>query len=70
MVVLDMPWISDRDEQLFSRIHRVSRVHNVEIYRLVSTGTIDAMIAGLNDEQRAVVAKASPRRLSEMIKEK
>jgi SNF2 family DNA or RNA helicase len=70
MVVLDMPWVSDRDEQLFSRIHRVSRVHNVEIYRLVSTGTIDAMIAGLNDEQRAVVAKASPRRLSEMIKEK
>jgi SNF2 family DNA or RNA helicase len=70
MVVLDMPWISDRDEQLFSRIHRVSRVHNVEIYRLVSTGTIDAMIAGLNEEQREVVSKASPRKLSEMIRDK
>jgi SNF2 family DNA or RNA helicase len=68
MVVLDMPWVSDRDEQLFARIHRVSRVHKVEIYRLVSTGTIDVMLAGLNDEQRAVVAKASPRKLSEMLR--
>jgi len=66
MVVLDMPWVSDRDEQLFSRIHRVSRIHNVEIYRLVSTGTIDAWIAGLNDQQRAAVSTASPRKLSEL----
>jgi SNF2 family DNA or RNA helicase len=69
MVVLDMPWVSDRDEQLNSRIHRVSRIHQVEIYRLVSVGTIDMMLAGLNEEQRAVVAKASPRKLSEMLKE-
>jgi SNF2 family DNA or RNA helicase len=70
MVVLDMPWVSDRDEQLNARIHRVSRIHQVEIYRLVSVGTIDMMLAGLNEEQRAVVAKASPRKLSEMLKEK
>ena len=66
MVVLDMPWVSDRDEQLFSRIHRVSRIHNVEIYRLVSVGTVDAWIASLNEEQREVVAKSSPRKLSEL----
>lgn len=66
MVVLDMPWISDRDEQLFSRIHRVSRMHQVTIYRLVSVDSIDEWIALLNEEQRAAVSTASPRRLSEM----
>jgi SNF2 family DNA or RNA helicase len=66
MVVLDMPWISDRDDQLFSRIHRVSRMHQVTIYRLVSTGTIDEWIAMLNEEQRTAVATASPVKLSEM----
>jgi SNF2 family DNA or RNA helicase len=70
MVILDMPWISDRDEQLISRIHRVSRIHQVTIYRLVSTDTIDEWLANLNDEQRAVVSKASPRKLSEMINDK
>ena len=69
MVVLDQPWISDQDEQLTARIHRVSRIHQVIIYRLISTGTIDELMAGLTDEQRAVVAKASPRKLSEMLKE-
>jgi SNF2 family DNA or RNA helicase len=66
MVVLDMPWISDRDEQLFSRIHRVSRIHNVEIYRLVSTGTIDQWIALLNEEQRTAVSTYGPKKLSEL----
>jgi SNF2 family DNA or RNA helicase len=66
MVVLDMPWISDRDEQLNARIHRVSRIHQVEIYRLISVDTIDQWLANLNDEQREVVKKASPRKLSEI----
>jgi SNF2 family DNA or RNA helicase len=69
MVVLDMPWISDKDDQLEARIHRVSRIHQVTVYRLVSSGTIDEMMAGLTDEQRAVVVKSSPRKLSEMMKE-
>jgi SNF2 family DNA or RNA helicase len=68
MVVLDQPWVSDKDEQLTARIHRVSRIHQVTVYRLVSSGTIDEMMAGLTDDQRAVVAKASPRKLSEMLK--
>jgi SNF2 family DNA or RNA helicase len=66
MVVLDMPWVSDRDEQLNSRIHRVSRIHQVTVYRLVSVGTIDNWIALLNEEQRTVVATASPRKISEL----
>jgi SNF2 family DNA or RNA helicase len=66
MVILDMPWISDRDEQLISRIHRVSRIHKVTIYRLVSIDTIDQWLANLNDEQREVVKNASPRKISEL----
>jgi SNF2 family DNA or RNA helicase len=69
MVVIDQPWISDQDEQLTARIHRVSRIHQVIIYRLVSIGTIDEWMASLTAEQREVVAKASPRKLSEMLKE-
>ena len=66
MVVLDLPWVSDRDEQLNARIHRVSRIHQVIVYRLVSVGTVDEWMASLTDEQRAVVAGASPRKLSEL----
>lgn len=66
MVVLDMPWVSDRDEQLNARIHRVSRIHQVTIYRLISIDTIDQWLANLNDEQREVVKNASPKKLSEL----
>jgi len=69
MIVVDQPWISDKDEQLEARIHRVSRIHQVTVYRLVSTGTVDEWMAGLTDEQRAVIATASPRKLSEILKE-
>jgi Zierdtviridae DNA helicase len=69
MIVIDPPWLSDDDEQLNARIHRVSRIHQVIIYRLISSGTYEEWMAKLTDEQRAVVAKASPRKLSEMLKE-
>ena len=69
MIVVDQPWISDKDEQLEARIHRVSRIHQVTVYRLVSTGTVDAWMAGLTDDQRAVIVKASPRKLSAMLRE-
>lgn len=67
MVVIDQPWLDDTDQQLNSRIHRVSRIHQVTVYRLVSSGTVDAWMASLNEEQREVVLKASPRKLSEMV---
>jgi SNF2 family DNA or RNA helicase len=69
MVVIDQPWISDQDDQLEPRIHRVSRIHQVTVYRLISTGTVDEWMASLTDEQRETVSKASPRKLSEMMKE-
>jgi len=69
MVVIDQPWISDRDEQLENRIHRLSRMHNVTVYRLVSIGTIDEWMANLTDTQKAAISTASPRKLSETIAE-
>jgi len=69
MVVIDQPWISDQDEQLEARIHRVSRIHQVIVYRLLSLGTVDEWMASLTNDQREAVAKASPRKLSEMLKE-
>ena len=69
MVVIDPPWLSDDDEQLYARIHRVSRIHQVTIYRLLSTGTVDELMAGLTQEQRAVLATADPRKLSDLIRE-
>lgn len=69
MVVLDLPWVDDKDEQLNARIHRVSRIHQVIIYRLVSVGAIDEWMASLTTEQRAAVANASPRALSELALE-
>lgn len=69
MVVIDPPWLSDDDEQLYARIHRVSRIHQVTIYRLLSVGTIDGWISSLTDAQREVLATADPRKLSDLIRE-
>lgn len=69
MVVIDDPWKSDTFKQLRDRIHRVSRVHQVIVYRLISNGTIEEDIASLSDEQRRIVETSSPKKLSEMLAE-
>jgi SNF2 family DNA or RNA helicase len=67
MVLLDFPWKSDEDEQMESRIHRVSRVHPVTVWRLCSLGTIDEWMAGLTEEQRELLGRVGPDH--ELIKE-
>lgn len=69
MIVIDDPWKSDTSKQLHDRIHRVSRIHQVTIYRLLSKDTIEEWIADLTDEQRRVLEAASPRKLSEMMRD-
>jgi SNF2 family DNA or RNA helicase len=69
MIVIDDPWKSDTSKQLHDRIHRVSRVHQVTVYRLLSVGTIEEWMAGLTEEQRRVLETASPKKLSEMVLE-
>lgn len=50
LIFLDIPRNPDVQEQVEDRIHRVSRIHNVTIWRLRSRGTIDVLIAAKNDE--------------------
>ena len=69
MVFLDMPWTSDEAVQVESRIHRVSRMHQVTVYRLASVGTVDTWIASLSDDQKRTLEAASPKAFREAVKE-
>lgn len=60
LVYLDLPWTSDEQAQVDARIHRISRIHNVTVYRLMSRGTIDERMAGMTDEQRRIIQMARP----------
>jgi SNF2 family DNA or RNA helicase len=60
MIFLDLPWTADEAEQVESRIHRVSRMHNVMVWRLFSLDTVDEWIAGLTEEQRQLLQAAHP----------
>lgn len=64
LVFTDLPWTSDETEQVENRVHRVSRIHRVSVYRLGSRGTIDEKIAALNDDQLTVLRSARPQALS------
>lgn len=50
LILVDIPRNPDVQEQVEDRIHRVSRLHNVTIWRLRSRGTIDVTISAKNDE--------------------
>jgi hypothetical protein len=50
LIFVDIPRNPDIQEQVEDRIHRVSRMHNVTIWRLRSRGTIDVTISAKNDE--------------------
>lgn len=44
LIIIDETWVPDDQEQLEDRIHRVSRIHQVMIYRLNTAETIDEYI--------------------------
>lgn len=60
MILLDLPWTDDAIRQVEDRIHRVSRIHNVTVYRLQSRGTIEEAIARLTEEQRQELMALRP----------
>lgn len=60
MVLLDVPWKSDVEKQVIDRIHRVSRIHNVFVYRVLSLGSIDEWMGSLTEEQRRILMSSSP----------
>jgi SNF2 family DNA or RNA helicase len=44
LIIIDETWTPDDQEQLEDRIHRVSRIHQVTIWRLIAKDTIDEYI--------------------------
>lgn len=50
LVFFDLPRDPDEQEQVEDRVHRVSRIHQVMIWRLRSRGTIDMLIQAKNDQ--------------------
>jgi SNF2 family DNA or RNA helicase len=60
MILVDPPWIDDEVRQVEDRLHRISRIHQVTVYRLLSRGTIEQDIACLTDQQRADMMSLRP----------
>jgi SNF2 family DNA or RNA helicase len=60
MILLDLPWTDDEIQQVENRLHRISRIHQVTVYRLGSLNTVDQRIASLTDEQRADLMALRP----------
>jgi SNF2 family DNA or RNA helicase len=61
LVIMDPLWTSDEETQLVSRIHRVSRIHQVMVHRLFSRNSVDGWMAAYADEQRAVIEANKPK---------
>ncbi len=55
MVILDETWSASDQEQLEDRIHRLSRVHQVTIWKTFSRGTIEESIARDNLESEVSI---------------
>jgi SNF2 family DNA or RNA helicase len=54
LVIIDETWTPDDQEQLEDRIHRVSRIHQVTIYRLIGKDTIDEYIQSVTMRKDSV----------------
>lgn len=63
VIAFDLPWTSDEWEQVENRAHRLSRIHQVTVWRLASIGTVDEWMAAMTDEQRELVHSAKPESL-------
>lgn len=55
MVILDETWSASDQEQLEDRIHRLSRIHQVTIWKVFSRGTIEESIARANLESEVSI---------------
>lgn len=54
LIIIDETWTPDDQEQLEDRIHRVSRIHQVTIYRLKCKDTIDEYIADITGRKESI----------------
>jgi len=59
IVTLDEPWNLDDEEQVINRIHRLSRIHQVNVWRLRSRNSVEEGIArntyGQNQTVRSIM---------------
>ena len=60
LIIIDPPWVYDWEHQLVSRIHRVSRIHQVFVHRLVTPGTVEEAMIFNSEEQRKVIMSNRP----------
>lgn len=60
LIIVDPPWKSTWETQLVSRIHRVSRIHQVFVYRLVTPGTVEEWMVCNAEEERRVIMSNKP----------
>ena len=67
LVFMDLPWTSDQAKQVEARIHRVSRIHNVMVWRLFSVGTVDEWIAEMTEDQRELLSRNHPQMMEEIL---
>ena len=69
MIIVDPLWTDHQEFQLVSRIHRVSRIHNVIIHRLISTGTTEEWMVATTEEQKKVIQSSKPQARRDMALE-
>jgi Zierdtviridae DNA helicase len=56
VIIIDQTWIPDDQEQVENRVHRISKPHNVTIWNLYSTNTVDDLwIAGRSYQMEGTV---------------
>jgi SNF2 family DNA or RNA helicase len=54
LIIIDETWVPDDQLQLEDRIHRVSRIHQVMIYQLITNQSIDEYIKRVTEGKRSI----------------
>lgn len=57
VIHFDRWWNPAKEEQATARVHRMGQCHPVQVYKLVTTGTLEEKIHGLIEQKRALAAE-------------
>ena len=55
VILVDLWWNPAVEDQAIARAHRIGQKHQVDVYRLITKGTIEEQIAKLQAQKRALV---------------
>ena len=53
----DRWWNPAKEEQATARVHRMGQRHPVQVYKLITVGTLEEKIHGLIERKRALAAE-------------